>query len=1155
MNSYDLINKFKSRLLNSNKNSGIFYNSFLPNALQFDFKKIETLGLLRKNRNDSKPISLKEALKASNFFISFYDIIVNEETLDSKGIFSYAKKLKNIILKSKHQANEKNINVLYMGTFFVEGCASTNTNDYFRSPLILRKINITDRGGFIYEVSIENEYVLNNALLNILASKNKVYWDYQELDESIISDKNLLIEKLQDYFNIIGYRLNNQEKFYDTLDYKFSSVKGLKRDEAGSIFQANYNSYFNQAFCLDLCSFGLYDIASSTILSAYNIIENDDMSFLDEMLLESTDVLNNDDIDFKENDIVTVSSLDFTQRKALVKSLKDSTYIFGPPGTGKSQVIVNLIANIINNKSDALFITEKKVASKVVYDKLNFLNKFTLMFHNNNTSLQIYKKVREMYNYIIEFKDKNTDSYETNSYSKLDEYYNNLCSFKKLFQDQLGKNYLLFLKESKDTDIESIKLSYNDLTYITEVSTILLFNKNILEDIYNLFILFNKNRININFLLSLYSEQNFNEKLYNFYIKDKLKNKIGIFNKKKFNNFLTSSEYNKLFKDTKNFLSNYNKIDIDKLCDSLNKLNLLNINNNIVTNKVLYYSYCETFKKQHIELFDFMSNDWFHLIGRTIDEKCKNDKDIIIFNYFKYIIENIQLGRYIDSKTNTGKNLSTLFNELGKNIRKTKTSMRLTTLFKNYSQLMKLFFPILIGSPETISDHKTIPLIKKEYEYAIFDEASQIFTEKCIPILYRAKKYIICGDDKQLAPTNFFKIKNDVIDEEEVDEVDVSSINYELQEALKYDSLLSFANGRFQTSMLQYHYRSKSKQLIDFSNAKYYENKLIISNQMKSISYPIELIEVDGIRKDKKNIKEAEVIIELINFILSNKKLKEKSIGIITFNTQQQDLIQDLLEKESINNPELSLKLLNKEPGEELFVKSIENVQGDERDIIIFSICFAKDETGVFKNYFGPIAQENGEKRLNVAISRAKEKMYVIKSIPSSIINSDKRGVLDFKEFLKYCELLTSPTTNKDQINLLLNKETNQIKFDNLNKINEFDSEFEVEVYDAINQIINKERYELKTQVPASGFKIDICIYDKLKKQFILAIECDGYTFHSSTFSKVNDYERQRYLENRGWVFLRILSNDWWNKNNSIVKTRFLNNIKKHLKNNEIEEM
>ncbi|ASP28372.1 hypothetical protein SCORR_v1c06000 [Spiroplasma corruscae] len=1151
MNSNELLKNFKSRLLNSNKNSGIFYNSFLPSALTIDFKQLEKLGLLRSNRNDKTPITLKEALNNSSFYISFYDVELSEDNLTSKGTLSYAKHIKKIIQKSKTQSNEKNINVLYMGLYFVEGCASTNESDYFRAPLVLKKIAINDLGGSVYNVVIEDELLLNNSLFNILALKNKKQWEFKDLGDLMLNDKEQIIEKLVSYFDIIGYRLTDPQNFINTSNLEFENTKGYKRDEAGRLFQENNNKYFNQAFCLNICSFGIYDIASSTILSAYNILENEDISFLDDIFKETNDILEDFDNDYNESDFVNVSSLDFTQKNAVIKSLSNSTFIFGPPGTGKSQVIVNLLANIINQNKTALFVTEKKVASKVVYDKLHNLNNFTLMFHNNDSASIIFEKIKKMYNNVIDYlNNTNTNSNLNDKESIiLDKYYDNVKKYKELFKGEMGKLYLSYLKYLSNInkiDVEIIR--YNNLNLFINVSDLLIKKNYLVEELNFLHKLLEVQLYNEELINEIYKNNLLSQLLYNFIKKHKNKTKINIFNRRKYKLFIKSEQYLELISFINKFTSTYSNNEVITMLKFIK--GIFNSNNIIsnLTNNVLIASYCSSFKNEFADLFLFMSDDWFNKISNLSKDKINNNKKIIIYNYFSYIVKKVKLGNYKDDVNNLEKSYKTLFNDLGRKIANTKTHMRISTLFKNYLPLLRLFFPVIIGSPEIISDSKILPLKRSNFDYAIFDEASQIFTEKCIPILYRAKKYVISGDDKQLAPTSFFKMKSDILEESlEIEEDIINQVNYEVKEAMKFESLLDFAKGRFKTSMLQYHYRSKNKELIDFSNAKYYENKLIVSKQVKYVKWPIELIEVNGIRENRINIEEANTVLELVRFILSNDKIKDKSIGIITFNSEQQSFILDLLEKESAVNADLYINLYQKESGEELFVKSIENVQGDERDIIIFSVGFSYDKTNVFKNYFGPLAQVNGEKRLNVAISRAKEKMYVIKSINSSIINSDKKGVLDFKDFLKYCELLKEPTKYEKELEIMLNNETKLFNIDKDDYNQQFDSDFEVEVFDEINKLLDKDHYVLHTQVPASGYKIDLAIYDYLKKQYVLAVECDGLTFHSSVFSKQNDYDRQKYLENRGWKFIRILSTDWWDKS-QVVRKRFITNIKSEIK-------
>ena len=259
-----------------------------------------------------------------------------------------------------------------------------------------------------------------------------------------------------------------------------------------------------------------------------------------------------------------------------------------------------------------------------------------------------------------------------------------------------------------------------------------------------------------------------------------------------------------------------------------------------------------------------------------------------------------------------------------------------------------------------------------------------------------------------------------------------------------------------------------------------------------------------------------------------NRKDNE-SIGIITFNTNQRDMIMDELDRECLKDREFSLiykrEFERKENGEDfgLFVKNIENVQGDERDCIIFSLGYAKNEAGRVVRNFGWLNQKGGENRLNVAISRAKKKIYIITSImPEELYVDDLKneGPKIFRKYLEYSFAIS----NKDketakQILYSFTEEKRGLENDEMLK-----SELEKQVYAALQ----KQGLDVETQVGVGGYKIDLAIRDNQTKQYVLGIECDGKLYDGSQQVRERDIYRQKYLESRGWKIYRVWSTNWW---------------------------
>lgn len=429
-------------------------------------------------------------------------------------------------------------------------------------------------------------------------------------------------------------------------------------------------------------------------------------------------------------------------------------------------------------------------------------------------------------------------------------------------------------------------------------------------------------------------------------------------------------------------------------------------------------------------------------------------------------------------------------------------------------------FPCFLLSPETVSE--VLPLTKGLFDIVIFDEASQMYIESAIPSIFRGKQVVVAGDDKQLRPNGLFK--NRYVDEEDEDLEEESSA------ALEEESLLDLAKVNYDSVYLTYHYRSRYLELINFSNYAFYGGRLKIApNLNTSHDYKaIERIIVDGKWENKSNEEEAKKIAELVQSILKNRKNNE-TIGIITFNINQKSCIEKMLDDKAQYDEEfreLYTKEIDRIENDEdvsLFVKNIENVQGDERDIIIFSIAYAKNEKGRVSVNFGSLSQDGGENRLNVAISRAKQKIYVVTSIEPEEFNVDSsknKGPKLFKKYLQYVRAVSNGNTTESEAILNTVLDTDIIYDDSKS----FDSDFEAEVYEALIE----KGYNVHKQLGVSGYRIDLAIYDERKSQYILGIECDGATFHSSKSARERDIYRQRYLESRGWKITRIWSKNWW---------------------------
>ena len=425
---------------------------------------------------------------------------------------------------------------------------------------------------------------------------------------------------------------------------------------------------------------------------------------------------------------------------------------------------------------------------------------------------------------------------------------------------------------------------------------------------------------------------------------------------------------------------------------------------------------------------------------------------------------------------------------------------------------------IWLLTPEVVSE--IIPLQTGIFDLVVFDEASQMYVEKGIPSILRAKKVVIAGDHKQLRPSSLGAGRIEM----DVDELPEDT---ELSAALEEESLLDLARFKYQDVLLNFHYRSKYEELIAFSNYAFYHGRLYVSPNAETPELPpIQVHKMENaIWSDRSNMAEAKYIVEMLKQFF-DERTEDETIGIITFNTNQRDLIDDLIDAECAKNPGFAAavrtELARRKDGEDigLFVKNIESVQGDERDVIIFSIGYAKNENGRLIRNFGWLNQQGGENRLNVAISRAKKKVHIVTSFhPAELQVEDMKndGPRILRKYLEYAFAVSSGDKEAArQILLSFGDDSTP------GQIVSFDSDFENQVYDALVE----KGYHVDTQVGIGGYSIDLAI--KKDGKYILGIECDGRLYHSSKSARERDYHRQKYLESRGWRIHRIRSTNLW---------------------------
>lgn len=439
---------------------------------------------------------------------------------------------------------------------------------------------------------------------------------------------------------------------------------------------------------------------------------------------------------------------------------------------------------------------------------------------------------------------------------------------------------------------------------------------------------------------------------------------------------------------------------------------------------------------------------------------------------------------------------------LNQEINKKKRHKAIRKLIQEIPYLMQTLKPCWMMSPLSVSqliDSKRLEDLA--FDLVIFDEASQIRTEDAISSIYRGRQFILAGDSQQLPPTNFF---NYISDNEENENDDENSFESVLDECAVF---LDCKN-------LRWHYRSRHESLIKFSNQEFYDSSLISFPSAIECSLNLgihfELIENAFYEKGSRSNKvEAIKISEaIVDHLESN---PNKSLGVIAFSESQQMMIERELAKLLRKKPYLERHFVEEGDKENCFIKNLENVQGDERDVIFFSIGYAKDKSGNLSHNFGPLNKQGGHRRLNVAITRAREKIKIFSSISSADIDpqrSSALGLMLLKKYLSYAQ------TGELEIN-------GSRKFINASKKSN-------SLILSIEKKLTEAGYKFKKNIGSSEYKIDLAIYSPQNdSNFILALEVDGENYVSAKSTRDRERLRREVLESLGWKVHRIYARDW----------------------------
>ncbi|MBS0986240.1 DUF3320 domain-containing protein [Acetobacter thailandicus] len=434
-------------------------------------------------------------------------------------------------------------------------------------------------------------------------------------------------------------------------------------------------------------------------------------------------------------------------------------------------------------------------------------------------------------------------------------------------------------------------------------------------------------------------------------------------------------------------------------------------------------------------------------------------------------------------------------------IAKQKRHLPVRRLAEKMPGALRTLTPCLMMSPQSVAQY--LPPHAEPFDLVIFDEASQITTWDAIGAIGRGRQVVVVGDPKQLPPTDFFTAGRGGEDDLFPDEM------------MDLDSILDECLGAGVPSVsLGWHYRSRHESLIAFSNQTYYGGGLVTfpapvtTDQAVSFRFVSQGVYEPGRGGSHTNPTEARMVVaEAVRIMRDG---TNRSVGVVTFNSEQQKLITELLEAEVRKDPALE-RFTREGASEPLLVKNLENIQGEERDIILFSLTYGPDAAGKISMNFGPLNRDGGERRLNVAITRAREQLIVFGSLRGDQIATERTsaaGVHDLRRFLLFAERGTKALAGAHE-----------------GSVGGYDSVFEVQVA----TMLRAKGWHIATQIGVSGFRIDLGVVDPdLPGAFLAGIECDGATYHRSATARDRDRLRQAVLENLGWTILRIWSTDWW---------------------------
>lgn len=1128
------LRELEKKLININKANRLLFQPKLSKKFSFDVMSLPGVDIMGLIFGNKRSLKLVDTSKGGPDAAKAY------------------KHLNEIMREVNREQRDKGQYDLYVAYPFVQGRMPDGDLD-IRAPLALFPVILEkDTRTIVLKMDDSRDAIYNNTLI---LGFIKAGGQNKPLPDNIIEDYSgeSFLSNLVDFYNANGITLDfGYSQPSPFVEYRAGEFPKYQPGEMHLTFNIligkypTYSSSIQRDFDSMLAGREINGILNDLIV---DLNKGDFMS--DYPLPLSEEAMAAKGLEASERDLFYINSLNSSQENIISAMEKgDEIVVQGPPGTGKSQVITGLITSAVVRGKTVLMVSEKKTALDVVYSRLGALSRYCLQIDDVADKESFYKQLARMLEAgvpgrrsdiegVSESIDRDVnvlqniadtmyrpgefgiEPYKLYSMDRLD------MTDKRQFDEYkiLKENIEPSLLNLKYPDIQGLHRKFSDPTLMRNFDEYRgLVSRNpwmtqMKRDLTEFDIGEMKaNLLDLERQADEWRSKGFIGKLFS---KGKVTREATSMADRYFNSY-SERTINALMDDPRGMfeaLDGYETYTAratvyDRLTDdernygddilgvsSQTKLPFQDSNDRI--HQWILNDHLQRFDASHKDImqeiwdFDSIISD----MDRKISEKrivCRDRVEEILQQDLRYITESKRRGdinRIIESKRkwNLNKFIGRYGYELFKGVR------------------------VWLLTPEVVSE--ILPLEMGIFDILIFDEASQMYVEKGVPSIYRAKKVVVAGDHKQLRPSSLGSGRIDYESDEDDPEDDVSA-------ALEEESLLDLARSRYDSILLNFHYRSKYEELIAFSNYAFYGGRLYVSPNVEDPERPpIEVFRVDGLWEDKSNRAEAEKVVELLKEFFVNRRDNE-SVGIITFNSSQRDLISDVLDEACDADPSFG-KAVNDEMrrfdnGEDvgLFIKNIESVQGDERDVIVFSVGYAKNSEGRLMQRFGWLNNRGGENRLNVAISRAKKKIMIVTSFDPSDLQVDNvknEGPRILKKYLQYARAISDG--NRELADSTLRSFGDE-------RWAETDSVGSSRIADRVYNALTRKGYTVERDVGIGGYQIDLAV--KQGNRYILGIECDSHLYSMESSTRERDYHRQKYLESRGWRIHRVWTPGMW---------------------------